>query len=211
MSLSAPVCASGAPPELQEEQGAGQGGSELLTEQHCAIPKSLRDPNSSISHPKRGSAALFADPHARGWGHQHCSPSQRWHLPDLQQDPTPRTRCCTAGPPQIPGEKHQGMEAPAQNIQRSSSWGSDRGKSIPVTLPHVYFVCICTLARADSDRGCSGHSGNVTTHRPLLDSSSRNSLWEEERGATLPAPKSAHSWAEEMLSQLRGSIQDLLP
>lgn len=83
--------------------------------------------------------------------------------------------------------KHQ-LKIPPR-IQRSSSWGSDRGKLFPVTLPHRYLVCICTLGRADSDRGCSGHSGNVTTHGPLLDSSSRKSLWEEERGATLPAPK----------------------
>lgn len=31
------------------------------------------------------------------------------------------------------------------HVFRGSSWGSDTGKSFPVTLPHVYFVRICTL------------------------------------------------------------------
>lgn len=71
-----------------------------------------------------------------------------------------------------------------------------------------------TLGRADSARGglrTRWQCHNVTTHGPLVDSSSRNSLWEEERGATLPAPKSAHSWQKEMVSQLRDSNQELTP
>lgn len=82
--------------------------------------------------------------------------------------------------------------------------------AVPCHAPTRVF---CLYLHFGKDRGCSGHSGNVTTHGPLLDSSSRNSLWEEEEewGATLPAPKSAHSWEEEMLSQLRDRIQDLIP
>lgn len=41
-----------------------------------------------------------------------------------------------------------------------------------------------------------------------LDSSSRNSLWEEDQGATLPAPKSAHSWEQEITAQGQDSGLD---
>lgn len=56
-------------------------------------------------------------------------------------------------------------------------------------------LCVtgCSVGRTDWDGWNSGQSGNAQTDGPFLDSSSGNSLWEEE-GAMLSAPKSAHSW-----------------
>ena len=66
----------------------------------------------------------------------------------------------------------------------------------------------CTLERTDSDGRCSGHRGNAKTDGPLLDSSSSNSLWEEERGQRSQPPKVHTAGEEEMLSQLSERNQD---
>lgn len=73
-----------------------------------------------------------------------------------------------------------------------SRWpAEDDGQDFhPAALPTSHRSC--TWERTDPDGQCSGHSGNAKTDGPLLDSSSSNSLWEEE-GAMLRVPKSAHS------------------
>lgn len=127
------------------------------------FPFSLRAPNSSIYYPKRGTAAPFAarlrmQPwylRARDREHRHRSPTPRWRLPDphrrdaksphWEQHPM-------AGPPQVPGEKRQGTEAPAQNAAyperlEGISSSSDIGerKVVPCHAPMRGFVHICTL------------------------------------------------------------------
>lgn len=105
----------------------------------------------------------------------------------------------------IRAQKHQ-LKMPC--FERGSSWGSDTGKLLPVTFPHVYFVCICTLGRTEGAQDTVGMSQHTDLY---LTAAAGTACGRKSWGATLPAPKSAHSWEEEMLSQLRDRIQDLIP
>lgn len=120
----------------------------MWNSQVSIIPLSLREPNSSISYPEHGSAALFAarvQPGTEGSSTAHppnAGISQTGtRIPHQEHDAAQQDHHKSQGN-DVRAWKHQ-LKMP--RVQRGSSWGSDTGKLFPVTLPKVYFVRICTL------------------------------------------------------------------
>lgn len=108
------------------------------------------------------------------------------------------SQACSRIPPQIPGEQHQGMEAPAQNsiYSQRQLLGLRRREVVPCRAPTRVFRLYLRFGKGTLGQRVLRTQWECHNTRTSGGSSSRNSLWEEEQGATLPAPKSAHSWEE---------------
>lgn len=144
-------------------------------------------------------------PRARDRGHQHRSPTQCWHLPDLRQrDATSPHR--EHGAPRQNHPKSQGNNFRAWKhqlkkplIQRGwraapADQESDRGKLFPVTHSHTYlFVFALWKAILEVESKASGRQKMMdriarqkTTDRippqQLCPPTTGAALWEEQTG-----------------------------
>lgn len=151
-------CLSGAEPSCtqpsplwHQELGTGEapGGRRQLS--RAALGSSLCSLGSPASGLLHESLKLFhfssqAQHHSTAWeatmvplqakdqGHQHCSPTLRWHLPDLHQsDPTAQSP--TAGPPPNPGGRTSGRSSSKCHFIRERlegiSWGLRSWEAVP--------------------------------------------------------------------------------